>query len=352
MSLTESQYEYATTLLKLLGYSDEEKIEQLLVLYDNKYSTNEYSSSTESLKNRKGQHYKTINTYKSRTVNKSIDIIKWELEQIFELKKRKLENIELGKYTSATDLANFVFCNASYSISKTFEIKESPNKSKIDAGTELHEDLRIISEKKYFGFDDDFISNFTEKQLQILKKIKSCKLIFKGHKEEKQIFKNKEKKFIGQPDYIFLDPNNDYFVVEEKYHYHQNYDSDNEIIKFSSDKKYATKDFFPNHLIQLQSYIDYILEYNIKYGLLINWYYHINKNGQMYIHDFTYKILRKNTNTEFLEGTLLAVENFKNTKTMLINNDINLNKCFNCSVKFYCTHKTDNKKPVQFPYNI
>lgn len=347
MNYTENELKNAKYLIRKIGFTNEEKILQLLIHYENEYSYIESTQSTKGIKNRKGQISKYINIYKKEIKNdRCLSMLKWEVELRKNVSELELKEFNEKQYISATDLAAFIFCPASYSISKSFFVEHTLNKLKIDTGSELHEELNLIYKKKYFGFKEDYVSYLNDKQKSILNKIKSCKLIFKGHDDEDKFFKNHERKFIGQPDYIFLDPNNNYFVVEEKYHFQKS----NMLIKYSGDSKYKNTDFFPNNLTQLQSYIECINEYDIKYGILINWYYHFD-DDKIIIHDFTYKILKKGVNTELFEKTILDIINFKNSKTIEFNNDVNINKCANCSVNLYCSHKTDNLDKLQIPYN-
>lgn len=349
-NLTEKQLHYAIELLKIIGYSDENDIYQLLKLYEDKHSRTEVSVSTKSIKNRRGQHFRSIDVYNKKIVNYSIEWLKKEIEMKFEVDKVETKNINFEKYISATDLASFIFCNASYSISNSFIIKYLKNSVYLEEGIELHQEVRLFFRKNYFDFKGENIWNFSDHQKTFLNKIKSCKLLYKGHDNENHFFINEEKKYVGQPDYIFLDPNNNVFVVEEKYHRINS----NNATKFSENIKYKSKDFYSNYIIQLQSYIDYIKEYDIKYGVLINWYYYvtnIDEQKSIKVYDFTFKIIKKNQESQLLEKTLNDVRNFNINRTTYFDKNVNFNKCMNCSVSYYCSHKTKNKITVELPYN-
>ena len=99
--------------------------------------------------------------------------------------------------------------------------------------------------------------------------------------------------YVGKPDYIFKDPKNRHFVVEEKFHLR------NSPQKISESNFAKTQDFFLNNILQIKSYLNYIEEYNLQYGILINWYYKIQEQYEtepiIIIDDFTYKIFYKNT---------------------------------------------------------
>lgn len=140
-----------------------------------------------------------------------------EVEIKKDLSQIKLKSFNEKDFITATDLANYDYCPASFSISKSFEIEFPTGKQKRNVGKYFHEKLRLINklnlEKESFSdyFEDSVLNNNT------IRKIKSCKLIFSGHDKENKYFINTQENYIGQPDYIFKDPNDKYFVVEEKF---------------------------------------------------------------------------------------------------------------------------------------
>lgn len=184
-----------------------------------------------------------------------------------------------------------------------------------------------------------------------IEKIKNCKLIFSGHTNENNFFINEEQNFIGQPDYIFRDPNNNYFVVEEKFKYLNNYinEDDYNYEKIVNDRAKLKRFFFSNHIIQLQSYIDYIKEYNITYGVLIYWFYDFYDELPN-IHSVSMKVIKKKEHTSLLNSTLLNIKLFLKEKEISFDIKINPKKCAACSVNKYCAHKTSNLNSLVIPY--
>lgn len=346
MDYTSEELEYANYLLKLIGFKNEEKINILLKHYEDQFSYLDIIVKSKPVRNRKGQIYKYVNS--SRKVKKNeicLDMLRKEVELRINNKIELKEYLE-SDYISASDLSSFVFCPACYSISKTFKINFTLNKFKIENGNRLHEKLFFLKNESLFGFNGNFNSNFTDKQTTFLKKIYSCKLIFKGHKSEKNKFVNHEIKFIGQPDYIFKDPNDNYFVLEEKFHFRDPYKTSN---NFEQIDNWAI-DFFSNQLVQLQSYIEYIKDFEINYGIIVNWYYQYI-DGDLNVYNFTYKIVKKDYDKSLLKNTFEEILLFKKNKILNFKNNVNINKCANCSVNLYCSHKTDNFETLKLPYD-
>ena len=270
--------------------------------------------------------------------------------------KSKAENIKdiiynSQAFISATDLSSFDFCPISYSISKSFKIEEPTNEIRITTGIDFHENLRLIPKLKVEEIQE---YNFTTNDVQMneyIKKIKNCELIFSGHtSEEKKFFINKTKKYVGQPDYIFKDESGKYFAVEEKFKYQSNYIPNYNFEQIEESREKVRNTFFTNNIVQLQSYIDYIEDFNIEYGILIYWFYDFNVDFPI-VHSVSLKTIQKYEKNYLLEKTLENVKNLKENKTLDLETPINLNKCGSCSVNKYCGHKTGNIKKYSIPYN-
>jgi CRISPR/Cas system-associated exonuclease Cas4 (RecB family) len=347
MNYTSEELEYANYLLKLIGFTNEDKINLLLKHYEIQFSYVDFVENSKPVRNRKGQIYKYLKS-RWKVINNEISLGMLRTEVELRINNQiELKEYEESDYISASDLSSFVFCPASFSISKSFKINYTLNQFKIENGNRFHEKLFFFKNKSSFGFSGDIDSNFTDKKITFLKKIHSCKLIFKGHKEKKNIFVNHEIKFIGQPDYIFKDPNDNYFVLEEKFHYRDPFKTTNNYNQLDN----CTDDFFSNQLIQLQSYIEYIKDFEINYGIIVNWYYHY-LDGELIVYNFTYKIVKKDYDKSLLQKTFEEILLFKKNKTLNFKNNVNINKCANCSVNLYCSHKTDNFEILKLPYNI
>lgn len=353
MNLSQKQYDYSINLLTRIGFTDSKLKNQYL----------------ENISNQNISFYEHLGFSRQECVD--------ELLKEIEIKKNldilKTKTIDKTEIT-ATDIASFNFCPASYSIAKSFEIESDKNKIKKILGAEFHETLRLI--------DKSIPKNYSDKQLydsdilenEKINKIKNCELIFSGHKEEKIVFTNNNENFVGQPDYIFKDPNGDYFVVEEKFKFLnisykniENHALGNKIFylynpdlwKENEKIRIFKNSFFPNHILQVESYIQYIKEFDIKYGVLIYWFYdfHGGKNGipgfrnVAKVHSVKLKVIKKNDFLNLLNQTKNNIEKLISSRELEFNQEINPNKCAACSVNKYCGHKTNNIRELKLPYS-
>lgn len=289
-----------------------------------------------------------------------------------EINTKKYNNIKrknLKKSLSSTDIANFNFCKASFSISNSFEIENLIGKVRMEIGENFHEDLKAI--KKSWIKNKRETSQILNKDLSDIKK---SEIIFLGHTaniNEKKFFYNNN--WIGEPDYIMLDTENNYFVIEEKFIkkydpskkngslgfdpvYGEIWSDENERVAREEEKDWKNSKgfFFSNHIIQITSYITNIKEYPIKYGILIYWYYDFDKSGVPYIHKvITKKIFVDNQNKNLYDNNYKELQDLINSNEIDFENDkVNLRKCANCSVNNYCGHKTKKFKTLKFPYDF
>ncbi|MGX7666653.1 hypothetical protein [Flavobacterium pedocola] len=346
--LSEKQQLFAEYLLKKIGYLDSNLIRIYLVKLELIYGKFYKEWRQEKYPSGYLRDYWVLKYSNSECIE--------ELLKEIEIKKNLgsiiLKSISEKKSISATDISSFNFCPVSYSISKSFEIEHPTNEDKRLTGINLHESLRLIDKKlppncsESSFFDSDVLNN------EKIKKIKNCEVVFSGHSNENFYFVNQEKNYIGQPDYIFRDTNNKYFVVEEKFKFLNNYiDEQNfDYEKIIKKREKIKNHFFENHILQLQSYIENIKEYNIEYGILIYWFYDFEYELPN-VHSVSLKIIRKGENSEILNKTVDELKNFITTKSIDLTNNVNPNKCAACSVNKYCAHKTNELKNLSFPYN-
>lgn len=327
MSLTLSQTRYAEFLLKRIGF-------------------NESNGLQEYLKHLMYFHGKWISVLRNdKTTSKftSADCITHLKEEV-DLKINKYKKIkykvESGNL-SATDFSNFVFCKVAFAINRTFRIEELSNQIQIEIGSKLHEQLRLINRTSPYFYDTVEVESN-----EIIKIIRQSELIFAGHDTNNTLFYNELNHVVGQPDYIFRDKNLAYFIVEEKFR--ENHDDE------------SVKEIFPNHVIQLLSYLINIKQYEIKFGYLIQWGYGYLRSsgsedyGMPRIESVKIKKIELNDKSiAYFEEILNEIKTFQKTGTTSFNQDkINLRKCAGCSVNKYCTHKTGIHQTIDYPFNM
>ncbi|SFW85376.1 hypothetical protein SAMN05661012_05724 [Chitinophaga sancti] len=306
-----------------------------------------------------GRYYSGIGWQYS--VSDCIDLIKAELDL-----KKSPKAIKLAKQKtsfSATDIANYEYCPASFAISNSFIIEQPSGEEFTETGKIMHEQLLAAKTTWQEEYGVDFSSNDLDGS-----PFRSSRLIFSGHQDQDRKFVNGN--WVGVPDYIFQDKENNYFVVEEKFHYKRDpaknegfvgndsqcgliYDelaakeAMNEQEQWSKYKGY----FFSNHIVQVVSYIKNLLDYPIKYGYLLYWYYDKN-NDEPYIHKVVGKLINLNDQTEALYNNAVnGVQQLKQNGSSPFQVDrLNMRKCAGCVVNKYCGHKTKRYSNLTFPY--
>lgn len=352
-NLSPKQYKYAINLLDRIGFPDSKlKIEYL-----------------------KNINVLNINFYEHLGYSKPecLDELIEEIEIKKNLNELKLKIFDRKKIT-ATDFASFNFCPAFYSISKSFEIESDKNKIRKFLGAEFHETLRLVDNSIPESYDHNELYDSDILVDKRINKIKNCELIFSGHTGENTTFFNAEDKFVGQPDYIFKDPNGKCFVVEEKFKFlninykeienyelglEEFYKNNPDLRKQKERIKRNKNSFYTNHILQVESYIQFIKEYPIEYGVLIYWFYdfHGGKNNipgygnVAKVHSVNLKVIRKNDNINLLNETKNSIEKLISNNEIEFNQKINPKKCAACSTNKYCGHKTNNFSELSFPYS-
>lgn len=289
-----------------------------------------------------------------------------EIKSEFDLKKSlsiKYKNYQ--KFISATDISNFVFCPANYSINNSFEIELPRGIELTEVGKKLHEELRAIKKSWVTQKDNEIL----EKN-QDLSLIKKSNVLFIGHNSENKIFKNDN--WIGQPDYILESNNGDCFVVEEKFRYKSdpgkkngNYynkhlyswdfdEREEETYRnIESQWKKSNVLFYKNNIFQIVSYIHNIKEYDLKFGILIYWYYDYDSDNKPYVHKVsTKKILLNTALIEEYSQIKMSIEKLINNEEVdFKSTEISFNKCTNCVVTKYCGNKTKQYSSIKLPYD-
>jgi len=343
---------YATYLLNKFGINDYQFIDSFLHVYSILYGYYQKYPS--------GTYYNSSESITQLLVEKDIRTTR----NLIKLKENN------KKHINATDLSKYVFCSASYCISNTFIIDYPTGEKQRQIGENLHSKLNLI--KKIENYQRDKQIEEETSSNDYLKNIFNSKLIYAGHSDnfEKQVFYNEVTNIASEPDYIFLDSNNTYFIVEEKYHYHKDPKKQtfNEMWMEWNGYGYGVDEddydervneleeksniFFNNHIIQVLTYIKNIKKYNIQYGYLVYWYYDFN-SSEPYIHKRKIKKIALSEYYEkFYSKTLANFKSLKQNKSEEFDIEkINPNKCANCVVNKYCGHKNKKFNDLSLPYN-
>jgi len=345
MNYTEKQYKFAKFLLYRIGFTNESLINEYLTLLIGKYGRTYFKSILKYTKKGKS-YYKEELRFSADLCLKKL-IVECALKRDISFVESNFSDSEI---ITSNDIANFSFCPVSFAIKKSF--KTNVNLYVKDEKL-LNADFDDIEKFKFVYFENlildqtiDNYKSFSPQFIELVKKIRKCKIAHSSLQNPYKHFFSSTAKVSCQPQYIFQDPNGDYFVIEEKFRFLSESPDLNKTSNFESIKKH----FFINHLVKIRSYIEFIQEYNIKYGIIIYWYYDYF-NLEINIHDVAFKILKNNDYTEDMYETVNNVFDLKKNKKIQLSNFMSLNKCINCSVTEFCGHKTQATSVLQLPYN-
>lgn len=257
------------------------------------------------------------------------------------------------KLISATELANFSFCPASYAIQASYNLK-SPVVANM--GTMMHDRKMLVINKRnetkksfflfsktkdYKNIDENVITQNIKQSIKpLLDDIASSELVFHGHDTNRnKVFYNKESTLNGTPDYIFKKKDGTTFIVEEK---------------FSLQKK-NTKSLdkpYDSHRIQLGAYTMLLEEIKACYGYIIYWSYTFNDVGMPYVSKA--QAFRLESSAFFeneVKNVFCKVSKFKSEGISKFESEnVNPWKCVNCIVTELCMHKTCIKQDLHIPY--
>jgi hypothetical protein len=271
--------------------------------------------------------------YLNKIKEKFIELFESEINtSIQNIRKEKLE---IKKIHSATDLANFTFCPASYIINQLNEVPSFKEQESILIGINEHEKQRLLS-----LLDIDKVDNFRKRKAQdntlqnFYRKIFNSKCVSNGHSGLKPtIYYSKKGNLSGIPDYIFKE-NNGYFAVEEKY----------TIKKFDD-----LTDIYENHKIQALAYLYGLNDFEFNSVYVIYWFIEKNQLGEHVVSD--YKLF---TLTKSIENKSKIIDCFNKIeslqKRVSINfdvNKINYRKCIKCNYFPFCEYKKGKNNTLQ-----
>ncbi|WP_161891072.1 PD-(D/E)XK nuclease family protein [Pontibacter russatus] len=329
--LSLKQEKFRDFLFLKLGFKEGEHL--------NRYR--EYLEALIDLKDYKKEFTFTDRNNKDKQITIEVDftIVDWLVDELNFREGRswkKKATINIAKATSATDLANFSFCPASFSISNTFETERTKN---MEEGTLQHEKFHLLKWKEKIEILDLDKTEITDREVSFIdketkdffKELKYSKVVYSGHQENgTSFFFNKAKTFVGQPDYVFKNSNGNNFIVEEK-------------LKFNKEETI----FFVNNKVQLAAYLIELEEFNANYGYLVYWYYYSNSLKCKVV-----KITKNEVVGNFINNIFKQIDLLKEgTVIEFDTSKLNINKCLNCSVRKWCGHKSGNYNDLSFPYS-
>jgi hypothetical protein len=235
---------------------------------------------------------------------------------------------------AATDLANFVFCPASYAVNKTFYIDIQENEN-IFIGTREHERQRLLSLSDYKGIEENTYLTGSPNYYNDFKRIRNSKCISQGHSDKTPtIYYSKKRNLSGIPDYIFKDGAG-FFAVEEKYTF--------------KDFEELTN-LYPNHKTQALVYLYGLDEFNFNEVFVIYWYIKKHKvSGEYFVYNYRlFKLTKNNENKKIIIDVCNDLESIQNRVPYPFDaGNINYRKCIRCNYFPYCEYKKGNISKIE-----
>ncbi len=235
---------------------------------------------------------------------------------------------------SATDLASFQYCPASYVLAATFDISMIDNDSMF-IGREEHKKIRLLSFKKRDEFiDQSRYYGDSNEYREFVSLIARSQCTFEGHSEDSNetiIFYSEKGKISMVPDYLFKCSETE-FIVEEKF-------TTTEFDKIS--------DLYLNHKIQALAYLYGMPNPNISGVFVVYWFYDL-KNRKV-SNSRIFKIHKTEANKNQLLNIFESVEKLNRGEVVqLKTSDINVNKCVKCRAFSICKYKTGEYNSIKF----
>ena len=303
MPATSNQKEYIEILVDHIGFKDSPLKEKYIDLIHDEY----------------------------RSFNRTSYLI----DKLLEERRMRFIGVHVRKkasqFTRISDIADFAFCPASYSIKSTHIL---PPTRKMEAGESEHE-TRCL---------EKYLQKIKKEREAKVRKIKrliistddiygdmlTSTIIHRGHDlESSDTFFNREKKISGNPDYIFIRKNNEKFIVEEKHTW------------FQSE---LTHSWF-NNTIQVLGYIN-LFDVPFTNGYVVYFQHLMNKETVK-----VFRIDNDKEDKEKLSKLINELNGFRNKKNIAFDpENINLRKCLGCSVSPWCSHKSGKFETVTIPY--
>ena len=335
--LSEQQTELRDYLLRRLGFIEGEIKDLYCEALTQYFYENDYVKDF-TFTDKKTEKEVSVSVHYT-VVDALNDEVKFREEKRWAFK----DKIQSSKAISATELAAFSFCPASFSIANTFETGST---REMDIGTQQHEEsLLSFFKKQTFSIYQENIRSDEKDRIKpdyidsnnawFFEELRNSILIYAGHNDqENRLFYNKQRTLLGQPDYVFQNKTGQNFIVEEK---------------FKSSKEH--NHFFANHKVQLASYINGLEEINAQYGYLTYWFYENTSKGLKVTHCKLYKITKSDAAKAYLNGIYNKVSQLRRGVKLAFDVEtLSVNKCIRCSFNRWCGHKTGLYKDLQYPY--
>jgi CRISPR/Cas system-associated exonuclease Cas4 (RecB family) len=249
------------------------------------------------------------------------EIISRLLKEVGWRKYPKRKKLNEEEYRTVNDLSQFVFCPASFSVKECYKIERHEALNNSDE-SDLRESLLL---RRIHGEDNSIETEFDF--------YRTAKLAFNGTDENSDIFYNHEFKLKGKPHLIFESSGKRKLVLEK--------------LTFNLDR---VKNPWENHTIQALAYMFLFKETRCKEADIIYW----SVENSIPIEFRNYKIFTLDLENFYNSIVTLPANNFnlllKDKSIPFSPSSINAKKCYSCSCRAICNHKSGLIEGLSLPY--
>ena len=255
------------------------------------------------------------------------------IERLLALKVVREEPRTAAAATGAvrvTDLAEYVYCPASYAIRATWEV---PATEPMAEGAELHESPRALTFLKNleakWAREGVSLSHRRGPHADLIR----SRLVFRGHGDDVRPVWSPKRTLVGVPDYVFKRPDGSRVVVEEKHTWRV------------PDRPW------PSHLVQALAYVRGLprLGADSAYVLYFPWsYYRGNRRlGSPRLHP----VPTGAKEVRWLVKVFRSVDTLREGGSVPFDTSrLNGSKCARCPCMPLCHHKSGTRADLETPY--
>jgi len=258
--------------------------------------------------------------------------------------------LEKRDHIFASELSQYLFCPASYAINRSYNI---PKPVSIDSALWqgdkdgfLDKYIQYQSNRDIDECFKDFnnASDIVKQQFEELFKTKI--LINNTIDNNLSSYRSDNKGLVGAPDFILESSNGEKILLMEK---------------FSAVGASGINKVYDADIIEIEAYLTKFKSLNLSVGYFVNWVWGMDtepdgsgrntiiiKMDSVIIKKLSIDECREN----YVDVTVKKITSLLNNTQLPASNIGFVNKCFHCSVKEFCCHKSGELEYLKLPYEM
>ena len=235
-------------------------------------------------------------------------------------------------HIAVSDLGSFSFCPASYAIKDTFELLEVPG---AEEGLEEHRDSDVVERLvgNILAAPEQVENPSLSVEAQMFySDILRSRLVVRGRDKGQEPFYSPGGELCGLPDYVYELGDGSRFLVDERHTWRRIYGSP-----------------WDNHRIQAYGYMLGLKELRLAHGYIAYFRWDPKNKGQVFDQPSIFYVDPSKKARDDLARVYRQVRELRSgghIRFWLTN----VSKCFSCSLRYYCRHKSGLLETLQLPY--